>query len=392
MTPGRRVHDLLLGLVRLERRIDPYFRPAFERYLRPWLAALVQRAINARRTDPHLGLAEERPMPREDQITAEITDVLARFLRRTYAGTRPVLRAGNTKTYGLVRGEFTVLPDLPPHLCHGLFSSPESYRAWVRFAGPGPLAPPDLDDNGILSIGIKVMGVPGPKLLDDERWTQDFTALTAPTFTTPDVVENLKLQRLNFEGVPLFYFVGWRDGHYLDALMQALYAKTPRNPLEERYWSDVAYLMGEGQAMHYTVVPRSQERSPFPRRPSTDYLREAMVTTLRQQAVDFDFMVQLQTDPFLMPIEDGSVDWPERLSPFVPVARLHLPAQEFDSRGQLAFAENLSFNPWHSLPEHRPLGNLNRARRTMYLELSRLRQGMNGIPHVEPTGDEKFDA
>jgi hypothetical protein len=65
----------------------------------------------------------------------------------------------------------------------------------VRFGGPGPLAPPDPDDNGILSIGIKVMGVPGPKLLEDERETQDFSGISAPTFTTPNVVENLKLQR-----------------------------------------------------------------------------------------------------------------------------------------------------------------------------------------------------
>ena len=91
-----------------------------------------------------------------------------------------------------------------------------------------------------------------------------------------------------------------------------------------------------------------------------------------------------------MPIEDASVVWPEKLSPFVTVARLRLPAQEFDSVEQLAFADNLSFNPWHSLAAHRPLGNQNRARKALYRELSRLRQAMNGVPHVEPTGDEVF--
>jgi hypothetical protein len=391
VTATRRFHDRLLALVLLERRVDPYVRPTVDRYLRPHLAALIQRAINARRRDPGLGLAEERLLPGEDEITAGITDALGQFMQRHYDRTRPVLRVGNTKLYGLVRGEFTVMEGLPAHLRHGLFAQPQTYRAWVRLAGPGPLAPPDLDDNGILSMSIKVVGVPGDKLLADERATQDFTALTAPTFTTPDIIENLKLQRLNLEGVPLYYFIGLRDGHYLDALMQALYAKTAIDPLEERYWSDVAYLLGEGQAMHYTVVPCSSERSPFPRRPSADYLREATVATLRRRAVDFDFMVQVQTDPFLMPIEDGSVDWPERLSPFVPVARLHLPMQEIDSPAQRAFAENLAFNPWHCLPEHRPLGNLNRARKAIYLELSRRRQEMNGIPHIEPTGDERFD-
>jgi hypothetical protein len=73
------------------------------------------------------------------------------------------------------------------------------------------------------------------------------------------------------------------------------------------------------------------------------------------------------------------------------VATLRLPTQTFDSGAQLAFAGNLSYNPWHSLAAHRPLGNQNRARKRIYLTLSRLRQEMNGQPHVEPTGDEAFD-
>jgi hypothetical protein len=78
------------------------------------------------------------------------------------------------------------------------------------------------------------------------------------------------------------------------------------------------------------------------------------------------------------------------MSPHVPVARVRLPAQRFDSDGQLAFADALRFNPWHSLAEHRPLGNSNRARRTMYWELAKLRQRMNNVEHVEPTGEETF--
>jgi hypothetical protein len=84
------------------------------------------------------------------------------------------------------------------------------------------------------------------------------------------------------------------------------------------------------------------------------------------------------------------VKWPERLSPYVPVATLRLPAQRFDTDAQLAFADVLRYNPWHSLPEHRPLGNSNRARRRMYEELAELRQAMNAVPHVEPDGSEVF--
>ena len=101
-------------------------------------------------------------------------------------------------------------------------------------------------------------------------------------------------------------------------------------------------------------------------------------------------MLQLQTDAFRMPIENASVRWPEKLSPFVPAARLHIPSQRFDSPEQLAFANVLSYTPWHAVPEHRPLGNQSRARRRMYWGLSQLRQKMNNTPHIEPTERRSF--
>ncbi len=55
-----------------------------------------------------------------------------------------------------------------PDLRRGIFAEPRTYRAWVRFSGPGPYVTPDIDDVGFMSISIKLMGVPGPKLMDDE--------------------------------------------------------------------------------------------------------------------------------------------------------------------------------------------------------------------------------
>ncbi|HYT26005.1 MAG TPA: catalase family protein [Actinomycetota bacterium] len=389
-TLSRLVNDLAVGLIRAERRIDPRFRPAFDRWLRPPAAAAVQALVNLRRRDPRLGPAAERELPGEAAATAEIIAEMSAFTREHYA-PGAALRAGNTKTYGVVRGELAVRRDVPERLRHGIFAAPRTYRAWVRFAGPGPLAPPDLDDNGVLSIGIKLMGVEGPKLLDHERWTQDLTGISAPTFTTPDVVENAKLQRRVREGVPVWYFLDPFDSHLLDGIMQGLWSKTHANPLEAQYYSCAAYLLGEGQAMQYSVRPRAAPTSRVPRRPGPDYLRAAMAATLARQAVELDLLVQLQTDPFRMPVENASVRWPERRSPFVPVATLRLPSQRFDSPAQLALADSLSYNPWHCIPAHRPLGNQNRARKAIYLELSALRQTMNGHPHVEPTGDEVFD-
>lgn len=381
----RALNDVVVFLLNAERRIDPYFRDAFDRAFQRPLARFAQALINFRRPDDGLGIAEERRLPDEDALTQGIIDAMGAFLRKTYPHGHAE-RAGNTKTYGVVRAEFSILPDLPDHLRRGVFSVPRTYPAWVRFGGPGPRTPPDIKDNGILSIGIKLMGVAGPKLIDDERATQDFTGISAPTFTTPNVRENVKLQRALLAGWPILYFLS----HLRDALMQGIYARVHANPLEARYWSCSSYLLGDGQAMHYSIRPRVPARSRVPRRPGPNFLREAMVATLARSDVELDFLVQLQTDPYRMPVENDGVEWPERLSPFVPVARLRIERQRFDSPAQLDFAHNLSFQPWHAVPEHRPLGNQNRARRAIYLELSRLRQEMNGEARIEPTGDERF--
>jgi hypothetical protein len=218
--------------------------------------------------------------------------------------------------------------------------------------------------------------------------------ISAPTFTTPDVRENAKLQASSLKGTPLFYFINPLDSHLLDGIMQGLWARTQTSPFETAYWGCVPYLLGEGRAMQYSFRPRLRTRSRvpgLPRRPPDHYLRETMAATLARQDVEFDFLVQIQTDSHRMPIEHAGVRWPERLSRPVPVATLRLPRQRFDTPAQLAFAHNLSFNPWHCVAEHRPLGNQNRARRRLYWELSRLRQSMNVTPHREPTGDEVFE-
>ena len=390
MSAAVRINNVLEGLLRRSRRLDRYWRDAFDATLRDPLVALTQLVINARRRrDPTVRIAEERTLPQEEKATRQITEAMSEFTRRTYAGA-VALRAGNTKTHGLVRAWLEVQPDLPAELRHGLFAQPRRYRAWVRFAGPGPRAPADLDDNGILSMSIKVLGVDGEKLMEDEKYTQDFTGISAPTFTTPNVIENVKLQRHIGAGTPVLYFLHPLDSHVLDAIMQGLFSRAHASPLELTYYSCVPYALGAGQAMKYSMVAQVPKRSKVPRRPGPNYLREAMASTLSARDVTFELRVQLQTDAQRMPLEDASVIWPEKLSRSRTVAVLRIPRQQFASAEQMSFDRNLSFNPWHALPAHRPLGNQNRARRHIYFMLSQVRQTLNRDTRIEPTGDEEF--
>ena len=67
-----------------------------------------------------------------------------------------------------------------------------------------------------------------------------------------------------------------------------------------------------------------------------------------------------------MPIEDASIEWPESESPYRTVAHLLLPRQEIEGLRQQKVYQNLSFNVWHTLTTHRPLGGINRVRRVAY--------------------------
>jgi hypothetical protein len=373
-----------MSAIVVAHRVDPYVRPAFDATLRQPIQDAVQWLINASRPDEHLGIAEERMQPDEAVSAKHIADILTVVTRPKYPPGH-VLRAGNTKTYAVVPGEFTVHNGLTGDLRHGVFHSPRTFPAWVRFSGPGPSAPPDIRDNGILSIGVKLMEVPGPKLLEDEHSTQDFTALSAPMFTTPDVAANVMLQRYLLAGIPILYFLNPARPHLLNATMQALYAKTHANPLAAHYWSCVPYLLGADQAMKYRLIPTvAIEAERVGWNPPDDYLQQALIRTLAVQDVTYDFQIQLQTDPHRMPVENATVIWPERLSPFRSAATLRVAQQRVDPGEQFRLADRLAYNPWHALAEHRPLGNQNRARRTIYPQAAHLRQSGNGTRPHEP--------
>ncbi len=381
------------SLVHFERRFDPFYRPLFDWALRDPVASVVTWLINSNRRNDGLKIAEERALPDEE---AYLDSIITSFQNQMRLLWKPgqFERGGNTKTHGIVRGEFIVHDNLPPELRHGIYAEPRTYKAWVRFSGPGPYITPDIDDVGFMSISIKLMGVPGPKLMEEEKFTQDMFGVSTPTFVTPDTNANAQLQRESLKNTQIYYFVNLKRSHILDLIMQSLWIKTQSSPFEAPYFSCVPYLLGDGQAMQYSVWPRKKTRTPIPRlplRPPDDYLRNAMVATLEKENVEFDIRLQRQTDPYLMPIENNAVLWPEKLSPRITAATLRIPRQKFNSPAQLDFARQLSYNPWHSIPEHRPLGNQSRARRRMYDTLSKLRHSMNGVPLYEPTGDEVFE-
>ena len=215
------LHGALASVQRFERRFEPFFRPALNAVLREPSVAVLQWLINRNRKDEGLALAEEKVSPEEEEeaLNSIIEYVSAYMLQHYKPGE--FQRGGNTKTHGIVRGEVTIRDDIPVHMRRGVFATPSIYKAWIRFSGPGSDSPKDIDDVGFASCSIKMMGVPGPKLLDDESGTQDFTAVCTPTFVTPNIVANADLQAEILRGTPGLYFFRPGRSHLLDVAMQS---------------------------------------------------------------------------------------------------------------------------------------------------------------------------
>jgi hypothetical protein len=292
------------------------------------------------------------------------------------------------KGHGCVRATFEVSPDIPSALRHGVFAEPRSFAAYIRFSNGKGRDDRQGDAHG---MAIKLLGVAGEKLLEDEKdaATQDFVLFDNPVFFIKDVADyvpfmkdfrNLKASGLTLGKVDavLKLLFSW---NYKWRLLRATGMKKPDSPLRISYWSTTPSKLGDS-AVKYRAAPDLAGAPPVHKVDSPDLLRLAMAAQLEGHEARFDFAVQVQTDPATMPVEDPTVDWG---APFQKVATIRIPPQIFDTPEQQAFCENLSFTPWHSLPEHRPLGGINRARKAIYRAISKQRHELNGVPRREPT-------
>ena len=342
----------------------------------------------------HTEIGKEYPGPDEARIAEETTELVLSSIKEKYSGQDKMLRDAHPFAHGCVRATFTVQNDVPDALKHGVFAEPKTYNAWVRFSEGATNPKPDAE-GGIRGMGIKLTGVPGAKIQDDEKNTQDLLLISNPVLPVGDPGEYLALFRAALAGKPMSYFFGgmpwnWKLGAL--GIVSDIRGKEIPSMLSIRYWSTVPFQLGDG-AVKYSARPCDAEAAAaatVPENPSDRYLRETMAAHLKEKKACFEFMVQPQTDPQAMPIEDPAVVWDETESPFVTVAKVEIPVQTFDSEAQNAFCENLTFNPWHSLPAHRPLGGINRVRKIAYDRIARFRLEQNQVQRVEPTGNETF--
>jgi len=199
------------------------------------------------------------------------------------------------------------------------FRDAASYDAVIRYSNGSQTT--DDTKGDARGMAVKILGVPGPKLLEDEpnASTQDFLLMNSNVFFVKNAKEYVSFQKAITGGA--FSLAGWLATHAFNegATLLKIQGAKVTNPLNVRYFSPVPNKLGS-QQMKVSATPCAgatfQGTSTGP-----DLLRENLQATLSQQGACFDFAVQLRTDPAKMPIEDATVEWKESASPYVKVAQ-----------------------------------------------------------------------
>jgi hypothetical protein len=288
----------------------------------------------------------------------------------------PSHRGEHPKQHAGLWATFRVNDGIPEAMRVGLFATPRSYTALVRFSnGRGQ----DDTKPEVHAMAVKVIvpdGSGSPRI-------QDFIVADHPVFFARNVEHVFGFLAATVKGTPVAQLAATdypEVAHFSSIATSSLLGMT--------YWSQTPYKLGDG-AVKYLVTPSAGEEPAVPIGQSPDCLREALLEqlTIRKIGAQFDLCVNPQTDAEKMPIEDPTVEWK---SPPVRLATISIYPQKFDRPEQMAFFESLSWNPWNALPEHMPLGGINRARRNVYEDSSALRHKTTGVAPVIPTGRESF--
>jgi hypothetical protein len=324
---------------------------------------------------------KENIAPDEPERFARLAERLA-AVQKSRPGV--ATRGLHAKCHAGLRARFRVLPDLPAEARVGLFAEPRERRAYVRLSNGHGVAQPDKVPD-FRGLAVKVLDVDGPKVLGDAR-TQDLLALDIPTvpFRSPDEFVTFVCATADRKGAfgRLFRELGvWRAIVLLVGLART--AKGGRRSLLDLPYYGVAPIAFGPHAARFAFFPLAPGDEPAPDEADPDYLGvRARARVAKRAPIEFELRAQFYSGPET-PIEDSTVQWP---APYVAIARLAIDRQDPSTDGGKRlhdYVERLSFDPWHALTAHRPLGAIMRARKPAYFESIKVRGAI-----AEPDGTE----
>jgi hypothetical protein len=313
-------------------------------------------------------------------------DIAADEARRFagYARHFAAIQSRKSKKYGAGRvlhrkqltaaqGTLTVHDDLPDFARNGLFAEPGSFDVQIRLSNGGLDRASDTTPD-IRGFAIRVLGVKGDSALGTgPAVSQDFTLINQEAFAFPKSDEFVAFVVAAASGSgSLLKFLFKRYGLLGGPARLLTMIRTVGKPFggfaTESLFSAVPMTCGP-YAVRVRLVPAGANGA------ATSGAKSDWGADFSARLAKHHLQWDLQLQPFvsegLTPIEDASVNWP---SPYITVARLNLPRQDTTSakgRELAAEVEAAVFDPWQALAAHRPLGDVQRARKVVYFESQR---------------------
>lgn len=362
-------------------------------------------------TDAHFVRYQEEievPHAGEEQSFADLDGTMQHISKMIDDRTRHAARSVHAKSHGLLRAEFHVLDTLPEDLAQGIFQPGRVYPAIMRFStAPGDILPDSISTPR--GVAIKLLGVDGPMVSGHEgQVTQDLVMINAKSFPSPDAakfLEDVKLLEKHVDdSEALKQFVS-TAAQTAETVLEAVgtessllkgFGHLQTNILGETFSTVVPLRYGDYVAK-IALEPESANLRELTGKhvegSGHSNLRDAVVEFFKAEEAVWAVKVQLCVDLEKMPVEDASVEWPEELSPWRTVGHLTAAPQDAYSAERRMFVdERMSFNPWHALEAHRPLGNIMRARKRIYAVSAAFRHRTNGQPAVEPRSISELPA
>ncbi len=279
-------------------------------------------------------------------------------------------RALHRKQITAAHGTLEVLNGLPEFARHGLFAAPRDYDVWVRLSNGGFDRARDSAPD-VRGFSIRVLGAKGKSALGNgPAKCQDFTLINHEAFAFAGSEEFVGFAVAASQGsAALFKYVFSRYGLLGGPRQLAQMIRVAGKPFSgfatETLFSTVPMANGP-YAVRVRLVPAAANGLPS-KDASKDWSAD-FSGRLARTALHWDFQLQYFANETLTPIEDASVNWQ---TPYTTVARLMLPRQDTASPQGLALAQEVEqtvFDPWEALADHRPLGDVQRARRAVYFE------------------------
>jgi hypothetical protein len=324
-------------------------------------------------------------------------------------GAGVAVRGAHAKPFGVVKAEVEILADVPAAYAQGIYARPGRHGALIRFSSTSGHLGPDAQLGPGLGFAIKIFDVDGRALVDDEpdAGTFDLVLKNSPIFIantakhylfieeiTTDLGDYLARGKAGFHELLTDFLTGkgtlepsdWAWDELL-AFVKAVSGIPVRNPLLTTYWSMAAVRHGDYVAK-VRVAPVAENSEHVIHREvdlaaAPDVYGPVLVDELRENSFDFDLQVQLCTDLAAMPVNVVTVEWPEKLSPFVTVGRVHIPSQDISGPDNFEKGDGLAFNQWRVTSDHVPLGEIMNIRR-IYSASAKVRRTLNGQTQTEP--------